>query len=222
VATSQANQDRTIVLGERFTGRLENAASVDNFRFQGRAGMVIRVRFTGDPGLEPAARLEVDNREVWFGGAPGNNVVDSGNLTLTSNNQYLLQVRSANGRAGNYLLETASSDQSYGVSGAGTLIPGVPVSGWLAGPTTGERYNFAAQAGQTLLLRVRAGEGLTARLTVQAPDGLIIWSGRARSPNQELILPPLILGSSGPYVVYITTAGSSGGTYQLAMNLIDP
>jgi hypothetical protein len=219
---SQANQDRTITLGERHQGRLENAASVDNFRFQGRKGMVIRIRFTAEAGLEPAARLEVDNREVWFGGAPGNNVVDSGNLTLDSNNQYLLQVRSANGRSGGYLLDTASSDQSPGVSGAGTLTPGVPVSGWLSGPTTGQRYGFSARAGETLLLRVRSGEGLTPRITVQAPDGLLIWSGRARGPNQELILPPIILTRSGAYVVYITAAGTSGGTYELTMNLISP
>lgn len=66
-----ANQDRPLVLGERVNGRLENAVSVDNFRFQGRVGMIIRVRFTAEAGLEPAARLEVDNREVWFGARRG-------------------------------------------------------------------------------------------------------------------------------------------------------
>lgn len=130
-------------------------------------------------------------------------------------------MRSANGRGGGYLLETASSDQSFGMGGAGVLTPGVPVTGWLSGPTTGQRYRFSAQAGQTLLLRVRSGEGLTPRLTVQAPDGLLLWSGRAGGPNQELILPPLILSLGGPYQVYITAAGASGGTYELSMNLID-
>lgn len=111
--------DRDILLGDRVTGLLETPVQVDNFRFQGQVGLQIRLRFTANGGMEPAARLEVANREVWFGGSPGSNVLDSGVLTLTSNNQYLLQLRTANGRAGGYRLETASSDQGPSIGEGG-------------------------------------------------------------------------------------------------------
>lgn len=211
--------DREILLGDRVVGRLESPVQVDNFRFQGRAGLVIRLRFTADPGMELAARLEVDNREVWFGGAPGSNVIDSGNLTLDSNNQYLLQLRSANGRVGGYVLETASSDQTPGIGGSSAIAPGQTVGGWLAGPQSGASYQFFGQAGQTVLLSARAGESLTARLTLQSPTGLIIWSERSRGPNQPLALPPIRLAETGPYVIFVTAGGSTGGTFALTLSL---
>ncbi|HMQ34508.1 MAG TPA: hypothetical protein PKD53_27475 [Chloroflexaceae bacterium] len=211
--------DREIFLGDRVVGRLETPVQVDNFRFQGRAGMVIRLRFTADPGMEPAARLEVDNREVWFGGAPGSNVIDSGNLTLDSNNQYLLQLRSANSRAGGYVLETASSDQTLGIGDSSVIVPGQTVGGWLAGPQSGASYQFFGQAGQAVVLSARAGENLTARLTLKSPTGLILWSERSRGPNQPLALPPIRLVETGPYFVFVTAGGGAGGTYELTLNL---
>lgn len=217
--TSYAQTERTLTLGESVRGRLDNAASVDTYRFQGQAGLQIRIRFTGDVGLEPAARLEVDNREVWFGGSPGTNVVDSGNLTLESNNEYRLQVRSANGRSGGYLLETARSNPGFDIGSGAQLQPGFPVWGRLAGPATGARHFFFAQAGQTATLNVRTGENLLGRVTLQAPDGLILWSERATQPNQTLVIPPLLLPTTGPYLVFVTAGGTGGGTYEITLGL---
>lgn len=218
-APGYAGDDITITLGEAVRGRLETPVEVDNFRFQGRVGLQIRIRITGDSGMEPAARLEVDNREVWFGGAPGGNVVDSGNLTLDSNNQYLLQIRTANNRAGGYLLETASSDQEPSIGEIGEIKPGQPVSGWLSGPSAGHSYIFSAQAGQTAILSARSGENLTPRLTLQSPSGIIVWSERAGGPNQTLTLPPIRLLETGAYLVYITAGGDTGGTYELSLSI---
>lgn len=217
-ATSRA-QDRFFTPGERLTGRLETPVQVDNFRFQGRVGMVIRVRFSADGGMEPAARLEVDNREVWFGGAPGSSVVDSGNLTLDSNNEYLLQLRTANNRAGGYLLETASSDTGPAISGGGAIVSGQTVGGWLGGPSAGTSYQFFGQAGQNAVIAARAGENLTVRLTLQSPTGLILWSERARGPNESLTLPPIRMVESGQYVLFVTAGGDRGGTYEISLNL---
>lgn len=211
--------DRFITLGERVTGRLETPVQVDNFRFQGRVGMTIRLRFTADSGMEPAARLEVDNREVWFGGAPGGSVVDSGNLTLDSNNEYLLQLRTANNRAGGYVLETASSDQDHSVSEGGVIVGGQTLGGWLNGPADGHSYQFFGTGGQNVILSARAGENLTVRLTLQSPTGLILWSERSRGPNETLTLPPIRLVEAGPYVIFVTSAGDGGGTYELTLNL---
>ncbi|MFV9506184.1 MAG: hypothetical protein AB4911_16655 [Oscillochloridaceae bacterium umkhey_bin13] len=216
---SYAQTDRPLTLGESVRGRLENAASVDTYRFQAQAGIQIRIRFTADVGLEPAARLEVDNREVWFGGSPGSNVVDSGNLTLESNNEYILQVRSANGRAGGYLLETARSNPGYQIGSGPQIQPGFPVWGRLPGPATGARHFFFAQSGQTAVISVRTGENLLGRVTLQAPDGLILWSERATTPNQTLSIPPLLLPMTGPYLVFVTAGGSNGGTYEISLAL---
>ncbi len=212
--------DQYIKVGDRLSGRLDTPVEVDNFRFQGQAGIQIRIRFTGEPGLEPAARLEVDNREVWFGGSPGSNVVDSGNLTLDSSNEYLLQVRSANGRAGNYVLETARSDSGMAIGNGGQIQSGTPMWGRLAGPGSGVRFSFNAQAGQTALINVRTGENLTVRITFMAPDGLVLWSERAATPNQSLVLPALTLPVSGAYQIYLTAGGASGGTYLLSLDLV--
>lgn len=216
---SLAQQDQLITLGERATGRLETPVSISNFRFQGRVGLVIRIRITADSGMEPAARLEVDNREVWFGGAPGSNVVDSHNLTLDSNNQYLLQIRTANNRAGGFLIETASSDQGPSIGGGGTIGSGQAIGGWLSGPAAGSSYTFVAQTGQTAILSARAGENLTVRLTLQSPTGLILWSERSRGPNQTLTIPPIRLVESGTYIIFVTAGGDTGGTYELRLNL---
>ncbi|NTU82699.1 MAG: hypothetical protein HGA45_25575 [Chloroflexales bacterium] len=218
-ATSHAQSETTIALGDSVRGRLETPVEVDNFRFQGGVGLRIRIRITADSGMEPAARLEVDNREVWFGGAPGGNVVDSGTLTLDSNNQYLLQIRTANNRAGGYLLETLSSDQSPSIGENGEIKPGQTVSGWLGGPSSGHNYFFFAMAGQTVILSARAGENLTPRLSLQSPSGLILWSERASGPNQPLTLPPIRLVETGMYLVYITAAGDTGGTYELSLSV---
>jgi hypothetical protein len=218
-AVGQANGDIYITLGERVTGRLETSVQVVNYRFRGRVGMVIRLRFTADSGMEPASRLEVDNREVWFGGAPGGNVVDSGNLTLDSNNEYLLQLRTANNRAGGYVLETASSDQQPSVGEGGVIVGGQTLGGWLSGPSDGRSFQFFGTAGQTAILSARAGEGLTVRLSLQSPTGLILWSERSRGPNESLTLPPLRLVESGPYVAFITAAGDRGGTFELTLNV---
>jgi hypothetical protein len=214
--------DRYLTLGERVAGRLETPVQVDNFRFRGRVGMVIRLRFTADAGMEPAARLEVDNREVWFGGAPGNNVVDSGNLTLTSNNEYLLQLRTANNRAGGYVLETASSDQDHAVDGSGVVVAGQTVGGWVSGPSDGHSYQFFGVPGQTVILSARAGEGLRVRLTLQSPSGVVLWSERSRGPNETLTLPPIRLVEGGPYLAFVTASGDSGGTYELTLSLSNP
>lgn len=211
--------DSYLTLGERVTGRLETPVQVDNFRFQGRVGMVIRLRFTADGGMEPAARLEVDNREVWFGGAPGNNVVDSGNLTLDSNNEYLLQLRTANNRPGSYVLETASSDQEPAIDEGGVIVSGQTLGGWLSGPSDGHGYRFFGQGGQSVIVSARAGENLTVRLSLQSPSGLILWSERSRGPNESLTLPPIRLVESGQYVVFVTAGGGSGGTYEVTVNL---
>jgi hypothetical protein len=211
--------DREIILGDRVTGLLETPVQVDNFRFQGRVGMQIRFRFTANSGMEPAARLEVDNREVWFGGAPGNTVLDSGTLTLDSNNQYLLQLRTANNRAGGYVLETVGSDQSLNLAGGDVIVSGQTVGGWLSGPSAGHTYQFFGLVGQSVVLASRAGENLTIRLTVEAPSGLIIWSERSRGPNEPLILPPIRMVESGPYRVYVTAGGDSGGTYELNLTI---
>lgn len=218
-ATGRAQQDVTITLGDRVTGRLDTPVEVDNYRFNGGVGLQIRIRITADSGMEPAARLEVDNREVWFGGAPGKNVVDSGNLTLDSNNQYRLQIRTANNRIGGYVLETASSSQDHSVAGSGEIKPGQPVGGWLSGPSSGQSYVYAGQAGQTIILSARAGENLTPRITLESPTGLILWSERGRGPNQTLTLPPIRLLETGPYLVYITAGGETGGTYEITLSL---
>lgn len=211
--------DRDILLGDRVVGLLETAVQVDNFRFQGRVGMQIRLRFTANSGMEPAARLEVDNREVWFGGAPGSNVIDSGVLTLTSNNQYLLQLRTANGRPGGYVLETAGSDQGPTMGNGGVIVSGQTVGGWLGGPAAGDSYQLFAQGGQAVVLSARAGENLTVRLSLQSPSGLILWSERSRGPNQPLVLPPIRLAETGQHVVFVTAGGDSGGTYELTLSV---
>lgn len=219
IPTSSQAADRFITLGERVTGRLETPVQVDNFRFQGQVGMVIRLRFTADNGMEPAARLEVDNREIWFGGAPGGTVVDSGNLTLASNNEYLLQLRTANNRVGSYVLETASSNQNPGVNDNGLIVSGQAVGGWLSGPADGHSYRFSGTPGQSVILGARAGEGLTVRLTLQSPSGLILWSERSRGPNERLTLPPIRLMEGGSYIVFVTAGGVQGGTYELLLNV---
>lgn len=218
-ALALARVDTYITLGDRVTGRLETPVDVHNFRFQGRAGMVIRIRFTAESGMEPAARLEVDNREVWFGGSPGSNVVDSHNLTLDSNNEYLLQLRTANNRIGSYVLETASSDQEQNIDHGDAIVSGQTVGGWLSGPADGHSYEFLGSAGQSAIVSARAGEGLTVRVTLQSPTGLILWSERAQGPNQPLTLPPIRLLEGGRYIVFVTAGGDRGGTYSLTLNL---
>lgn len=99
------------------------------------------------------------------------------------------------------------------------IVAGQTVGGWLSGPAAGTSYQFFGQGGQAVVVSARAGENLTLRLSLQSPSGLILWSERARGPNQPLALPPIRLVETGSYIVFVTAGGASGGTFELTLNL---
>jgi hypothetical protein len=198
-------QPTPINLGENKTSEVSAAAPIAEFTLSSPTAQGARVQVLAlTPGFAPFFTV-VDSSTgipVLDVGVEGSTTIVQGSLSLAASVPYLIQVQSANGVFGQFVVSVQPVEIAPGV----LLIPGTPISDSVSSASPTKQFGFPGDPIQTLLLNVESANpaaGPVVRFR-DADTGQTLASISTRLSGVRLSIPP------GPqnYVVEVGHSGS--------------
>jgi len=235
----------TIAGGQSRVGRFDAPEVQHVYTFNGRAGQYIGVVMETVSGtVDPVLHLYApDASEVASDDNSGDNrAALLRNIRLPEDGLYSLQAW-GRGFAGEYRIAlTNSTDPQlvtpvFAPTGTATavveevllptivpaiagelLVNHVPVLGAVERRGDFDRYPIAVTQGQSITIGVRPDGNFRAKVELFDPDGLLIAAATPveSAAGGDALIPAILAGQTGTYVVFVTGEGDSVGGYTIA------
>jgi hypothetical protein len=197
-----AGADTPIVIGENLTATIDTVGEIDRYTFEAEAGDTLYVLMSTTSGLDPYFRLYAPNGSMVASKAaysPDDAEMDTNPLPASGTYVLLAEDYGFND-TGEYRIFVQRRNNPHKNTPIGF---GENFSAAIDGAGEVDTYTFNALAGDNLYVVMSTTSGLDPYFRVYAPDGSLIASNAAYSPNDsELDINSL--PASGTYVLLAT------------------
>jgi hypothetical protein len=199
-------QAQPIAVGENKTGEVSAAVPAAEFSLSVPAPQTVRVQVLAiTAGFAPFFTVTDTTNGIPLAsvGVSGESTIVQGDVTLAPGVTYVIQVQSANGVLGEFVL---SVQPGPAVQPPIPLTIGQPVSDQVSTESPSRQYSFTADPLQILLLNVSSDDPATG-LSVRLRDGA---TGETLAANSARLIGTRFRIPSGPenYVVEVAHGGS--------------
>lgn len=208
-----------LIYGETFRASIDEVDGFRQFRFEGVEGDLVRVTVDGKDGMDPIISLQEPNRlEIAINDdlSPTNrdSVVVA---TLPSSGLQVARVTAFASDIGTFeitieLLPLDADDES------GLITIGETVSGVLGLPDDFDVFEFLADAGQAITLRVDGMIGVDVVVQLFDPDGFIVLKDDDGGHGLDAEIR-LALLKSGTYRIEVAAVSGKVGRYDVSVML---
>ncbi len=198
-------QGTPITIGENETGNVTDAGSAVSYTLTVAAPMSVNVQVLAiTPGFAPNFRMiDPGGIVVLDTSNPGTQTIVQGTPNLSSPGAYTIEVRSANGATGQFLI---SVQPGAPLAPPQPLTPGLPLNGTVSPQNTRQAYSFSGLQTDVLLLTVRSTSNVGPVVALRDADsGETLGLSSARLGGAGFRIP---LGIAN-YLVEVTHSGGN-------------
>ena len=205
---------KALDFGQAVTGSIDSPSEMDGYSFQAKAGDMVHMRVSAEPGIDPRIelfdpqgnRLE-SNARTYSRYAVVSTRLETGGAFLILVSDFL-----GNKTAG-YSLSLRRPNNPVGIK---ALSFGQTVTGSIDSPSEMDAYSFQAKAGVMVRLRVRTEPGLDPRIELFDLQGNRLGSN-TRTYSRDAVLN-IRLETGGTFLILVSDfLGNKTAGYSLTL-----